>query len=69
MGTINVTQVTERKRHLIMKTLTQYGVNALKMASRNEFGMVGMAFLLYHLVDLGYMQQEEPAAAPQETAP
>lgn len=58
-GTISVIQVTERKRRLIMKTLTQYGVNALKMASRNEFGMVAMAFLLYHLVGLGYMKQEE----------
>jgi len=52
-------QVVSRKRHLIMKTLTQYGVNALKRASRDAKGVVGFPFLLHHLVELGYMRQEE----------
>ncbi len=52
-------QIEDRKRHLIEKTLTQYGLNAMKIASRNEFGVVAMPFLLYHLVDLGYMTEEE----------
>ncbi len=52
-------QIEDRKRHLIEKTLTQSGLNAMKIASRNEFGVVAMPFLLYHLVDLGYMTEEE----------
>ena len=52
-------QIEDRKRHLIEKTLTQYGLNALKIAARNGFGVIAMPFLLYHLVDLGYMTKEE----------
>jgi hypothetical protein len=52
-------QIVSRKRHLIMKTMTQYGLNALKRASREREGIVGFPFLLYHLVELGYMKQEE----------
>jgi len=51
-------QIEDRKRHLIQKTLTQYGLNAMKIASRND-GVVAYPFLLYHLVDLGYMTKEE----------
>lgn len=52
-------QVMDRKRHLIHKTLTTYGLNAMKIAARNNFGAVAMPFLLYHLVDIGYMTKEE----------
>jgi hypothetical protein len=52
-------QIVDRKRHLIQKTLTTYGLNAMKIASRNGFGVVAMPFLLYHLVDTGYMTKEE----------
>lgn len=52
-------QIENRKRHLIIKTLTQYGLNALKIAKRNGFGVVAMPFLLYHLVQLGYMEKQE----------
>ena len=52
-------QIDNRKRHLIQKTLTQYGVNAMKISDRNNFGVVAMPFLLYHLVQLGYMTKEE----------
>ena len=52
-------QIESRKRHLIAQTLTDYGLNALKIAARNNFGVVAMPFLLYHLVDLGYMTKEE----------
>jgi hypothetical protein len=31
----------------------------MKIAKRNNFGVVAMPFLLYHLVDLGYMSKEE----------
>lgn len=56
---ITVGDIRARKRHLIHKTITIYGVNALKIAARNNFGVVAMPFLLYHLVDLGYMRKEE----------
>lgn len=52
-------QILDRKKHLMMKTLTQYGLNALKIANRNGFGVVAMPFLLFHVVDLGYMTKEE----------
>ena len=52
-------KIEDRKRHLIHKTTTTYGVNALKIAKRNNSGVVAMPFLLYHLVDLGYMTKEE----------
>jgi hypothetical protein len=52
-------KIVERKRHLIHKTITTYGLNALKIAERNNFGVIAMPFLLYHLVDLGYMKKEE----------
>ena len=52
-------QIIARKKHLIHKTLTEYGLNAMKIATRNNFGVVAMPFLLYHLVDLGFMTKEE----------
>ncbi len=52
-------QIKDRKRTLIHRTLTQYGVNAIKKAHRNEEGVVALPFLLHHLVDLGYMTEEE----------
>jgi len=55
-------KIEDRKRHLIIKTLTQYGLNALKLADRNDFGVVAMPFLLYHLVDLGFMTKEETSS-------
>jgi coproporphyrinogen III oxidase-like Fe-S oxidoreductase len=56
---LSTQQIEDRKRHLIQKTLTTYGLNAMKIASRNNFGVVAMPFLLYHLVDTGYMTKEE----------
>lgn len=52
-------QIAERKRHLLLKSVTQYGLNAMKIADRNGFGVVAMPFLLYHLVDLGYLKKDE----------
>lgn len=51
--------VRSRKRHLIHKMLTTYGLNALKIADRNGIGVVAMPFLLHHLVELGYLEQQE----------
>ena len=52
-------KIEDRKRHLIRKMMTTYGLNALKIAKRNNFGVIAMPFLLYHLVDMGYMTKEE----------
>lgn len=52
-------QIETAKRRLIIKTFTHFGVNALKIAKRNNFGVIAMPFLLYHLVDLGLMTKEE----------
>jgi len=51
--------IIELKRRLIKKTLTQPGVNALKMSHRNKAGIMAMPYEVYHLVDLGYMLQKE----------
>ena len=55
---LTLDQIIDLKRHLIQKTVTTYGLNALKIADRNEFGVVACSFLLFHLVDLGYMTEE-----------
>ena len=56
---IDINQIQTTKKFLIIKTLTLFGVNALKIAKRNNFGVIAMPFLLYHLVDLGLMTKEE----------
>ena len=55
-GDITEGQIRDRKRHLIVKTLTHYGVNALKLACRRRH-VVGAPFLLDHLVDLGLLER------------
>ena len=52
-------EIKNRKRHLINKTITTYGLNAMKFAKRNKCGVLAWPFLLYHLVDLDYMSKEE----------
>lgn len=52
-------QIIDRKRNLIHRIITTYGLNALKIAKRNKSGVIAMPFLLYHLVDLVYMTQQE----------
>jgi hypothetical protein len=53
-------QIEDRKLTLMSRTITTYGINAIKKAYRNgEKSVVGMPFLLNHLVDLGYMEMKE----------
>ncbi|WP_022665641.1 HNH endonuclease [Desulfospira joergensenii] len=52
-------QVFGRKRSLIHKTVTTFGINALKIAKRNNFGVIAFPYMLYHLCELGYMKKEE----------
>lgn len=48
-------EIQRVKRHLIAKTLTQFGLNALKEAKRK--GQVyGSPYLLNHLVEMGYLK-------------
>jgi hypothetical protein len=47
------------KTVLIMKTLTQYGINAIKICYRRDSGILAHPYLVYHLVDLGYMDEKE----------
>ena len=56
---ISSADIERRKRLLIQKIITTYGIGAMKIAARNNFGVVALPFLLYHLVDLGYMTKEE----------
>lgn len=52
-------KIMERKKRLIEKTLTRYGINAMRIASRSDAGIVAAPFLLYHLVEFGYMSQTD----------
>lgn len=56
---ISEEQIRNRKRHLMLRTITSFGLNALKIAARNGEGVIAMPFLLYHLVDLGLLRKEE----------
>lgn len=53
-------EIRDCKRQLILKTVTQYGLNALKLAKRQAEGFIAMPFLVWHLVDLGYIEPKEP---------
>ncbi len=56
---INKERIHTAKKRLIAKTMSHFGLNALKIAKRNKFGVIAMPFLLYHLVDLGLMEKKE----------
>jgi len=56
---ITKNQIINVKRRLIIKTLTRFGINALKIAKRNNYGVAAIPFLLLHLVDLGFLKQKE----------
>ncbi len=57
--TITLEDIKEKKKLLIIRTLTQYGVNALKIAYRKKGRIVAAPFLLYHLVDMGFFKEKE----------
>jgi len=50
-------KIKKIKRLLIYKTLTPWGINAIKMAYRSNGEVVGPEFLLSHLVDMGYLEK------------
>jgi len=52
-------EIKKIKKILIYKTLTQYGVNALKIGFRKNGKIIATPFLLCHLVDMGYMKQTD----------
>jgi hypothetical protein len=55
---LNKTEIKTIKKRLIKKTLTQFGVNALKEAKRKS-NVSGAPFLLNHLVEMSYLKFEE----------
>lgn len=56
---IRIEEIKKIKKVLLFKTLTVFGVNALKMANRNEYGITAMPFLLMHMVEMGMLKEEE----------
>ena len=52
--------IFKRKKNLISKTLTQYGVNAIKLACRKNIIIPAIPFLVCHLIEMGYMKYIEP---------
>ena len=55
---ISKDEIVVAKRRLILKTLTPFGISALKIASRKKI-VVGAPFTLFHLVELGLLEQVE----------
>jgi hypothetical protein len=51
-------ELVQLKRRLILKTLTPFGTNAMKIAYRKGI-VVGMPFTLLHLVELGLLEEGE----------
>ncbi|MCJ7586343.1 MAG: HNH endonuclease [Candidatus Aminicenantes bacterium] len=49
--------IKNRKKDLIFKTLTQVGVNALKMAYRKKAEIGAIPFMVFHLVEMGYLKK------------
>jgi|SRR3989344_4434705 len=56
---IEIEEIKKIKKVLLYKTLTVFGINALKMASRNEYGVAATPFLLMHMVEMGMLKKEE----------
>ena len=50
-GSIPEKDIRRLKRHLVHRRLTQAGVNALKIAYKNRFGVIAFPFAVQHLVD------------------
>ena len=59
--------IQECKRQLILKTITQYGLNALKLASNPKGEFIAHPFMVFHLVDLGYLEQKSEVSSYGET--
>ncbi len=57
--TIPDKDIRRLKRHLVQKSLTQPGVNALKVAHKDESGVVAHPFLVQHLVDANLLDYIE----------
>ena len=55
---LKITSIKKIKKRLIQKTLTQFGVNALKEAKRKK-SVSGAPYLLSHLLEMGYLSFSE----------
>ena len=53
-----ISDIKTIKKRLIQKTLTQFGVNALKVAKRSSL-VSGAPYILNHLVEMGYLEFHE----------
>jgi len=52
-------EIQNRKRHLIVKTLTTHGLNILKKAYRSQFSVLALKAQVFHLIELGYLKESE----------
>lgn len=55
---VKISEIKKIKKRLIQKTLTQFGVNALKEAKRKK-SVSGAPFLLNHLIEMDYLKFDE----------
>ena len=57
--TISDKEIRRLKRHLAHQRLTQLGVNALKLAYKNQVGVIAHPFAVQHLVEANLLQHVE----------
>lgn len=53
---IHIKDIRRIKKRLLTETLTQYGINALKIAYRKKAEIACFPFLINHLIELGYLK-------------
>ncbi|MFZ2163316.1 MAG: hypothetical protein WAW02_13970 [Sideroxyarcus sp.] len=58
-------ELKEIKRRLIVKSLTQVGLNAMKQAYRKPY-VVAMPFLVVHLIERQFLKYEEMLSGTRE---
>ncbi|MFH2048724.1 MAG: HNH endonuclease [bacterium] len=57
--TINVKDIRKLKRYLVHRRLTQAGVNALKIAYKNSFGVIATPFTVEHFLEENLLKHVE----------
>ena len=64
-GTMSDKDLHRLKRHLIHSRLTQAGMNALKIAYGNPFGVIASPFAVLHLAPRGHRRSDSLASRRQ----
>jgi len=53
-------EIRRLKRHLVARYLTQAGINTLRLAYKDEAGVIAFPFLVQHLIDMKLLKLIQP---------